>query len=444
MNNPGSFDTTTGLEITEGPVTAPDNTKKNKKLRIGILIAAFILICAAAVCYFVFYANSKAKIIRAVKNTFSEYDNGANKLLSAFDIEDIISKKDFTVNLELNGGIEDTDFNLNADIMFDKDIMQMEGDVLVSYIPSIEFALRFDKGRVSLHIPMIKDYLFVYDYHDKNDGYISILTDTKALNTALEDSYDVMFGKDMTSSEEGRKLIDVFIDELKDTEVKKTGSEEFEIDGKDVKCAGYEIMVSDSSIEKILDAVGDMDALKDMRIDDQLYGLLDEAGDITAQVYIYKNKLAAVILESDLPELDICFEGGDYRCQNVRAVLDGEELLRIKGNIEDDVEKASLSFLDQEIVSYEYDFSKGDLSAKILDLYTSESKIKNDGKSLEIELDLMDIEDMYIGGKVRIKKGSSISDLSGNEFNVGNASPDEIDALIKEVYEVAYGIMGKN
>lgn len=444
MNNPGSFDTTTGLEITEGPVLAPDNTKKNKKLRIGILIAAFILICVPAVLAVIFLGDSRAKIIRAIRNTYAEIDNGSNKLLSALDIEDITAKKDFTVSLDLAGGISDTDFNLNADIMFDKDLVQMEGDVIVSYIPNIEFALRFDEERVSLHIPMIKDYLFVYDYHDKNDGYISILTDTGALNTALADSYDAIFSKDMVSSKDGRKLIDVIIDELKETEVKKTESKEFEVDGKDVKCAGYEIMVSDSSIEKILDELGDIDALKDMRIDDRLYDILDKAGDITLQVYIYKNKLAAIDMKSDLPELNIRFEGGDYRCQNVNAVLDGEEVLSIKGDIDDDVEKASISIFDQEIISYKYDLSNGDLNTKIMGLYSSDAKIKNDGKSLEIELDLMDIEDSYVGGSIKIKKGSSVSELSGNEFDVGKASSDEIDALIKEIYEVAAGITGSN
>ena len=444
MNNPGSFDTATGLEITEGPVSAPDNTKKNKKLRIGILIAAFILICVPAVLAVIFLGDSRAKIIRAIKNTYAEIDNGSNKLLSALDIEDITAKKDFTVSLDLAGGISDTDFNLNADIMFDKDLVQMEGDVIVSYIPNIEFALRFDEERVSLHIPMIKDYLFVYDYHDKNDGYISMMTDTGALNTALADSYDAIFSKDMVSSKDGRKLIDVIIDELKETEVKKTESKEFEVDGKDVKCVGYEIMVSDSSIEKILDELGDIDALKDMRIDDRLYDILDKAGDITLQVYIYKNKLAAIDMESDLPELNIRFEGGDYRCQNVNAVLDGEEVLSIKGDIDDDVEKASISIFDQEIISYKYDLSNGDLNTKIMGLYSSDAKIKNDGKSLEIELDLMDIEDSYVGGSIKIKKGSSVSELSGNEFDVGKASSDEIDALIKEIYEVAAGITGSN
>ena len=443
MNNPGSFDTTTGLEITTEQDTE-SGKKKNKKLRIGLLIAAFILICALVAGLLIFFGNSRARIIRAFKNTYSELDDGSNKLVNALDTREITSKKDYTISLELDGGIEGTDFNIDADIMIDKDMMQIEGNAIVSFIPSIEFALRFDKDSVSLHIPMIKDYLFVYNYRDENDGYLARLTETGDLDAALSDSYDVMFSKDIASSHNGKELLDCLVEELKDTEVNKLKAGEYEIDGNDVKCTGYEILVSESSIENILDELSDREPFNTIRVKEDLKDILDQAGDVTIEVYIYKNKLAAVNLVSDLPRLEILFEGGDYRCQNVKAMFDDEELFLIKGELDETTETASLSVLDRDILSYEYDLTEGDLDISVYNMYRSESKIKNDGRSLEIDLDFIDVGDSYAGGSIKIKKGASPSDMSGKEFDVGNATEDEINDLISEIYSVAAGIAGKN
>ena len=192
-----------------------------------------------------------------------------------------------------------------------------------------------------------KDFdLLVYNYREEKDGYIVDLLGADgvaAIDAAL---------RELTSKEEqngaAQEILSVIYDEYKTLDIKKAEKEEFIVDGSVRKCNGYEFTVTEDELLQVMDGVkevydayygGAADALK-LKLGDDFSQLRDRAcsmGDINVKVYVYQNKLAAVVAEAENSDtaFRLLFKGGEYRMQNLELLaedLEGEHsMLELTG-----------------------------------------------------------------------------------------------------------------
>ena len=163
------------------------------------------------------------------------------------------------------------------------------------------------------------------------------------------------------------------------------------------------------------------------------------------ELYIYKDELAAVkFMPEDVDEdFELCFEGGDYRLQNIALLINGKEEGRFESKITGNVETASISGPLGEIISYEYDFGEGELTVDIPGFDSVNAKLIRDERKFSFELDYIDIGDTYLGASIAITPDAKLSDMSGEEFDLGNATEEEFDELIDEIKDTVQGLLGQ-
>ena len=145
--------------------------------------------------------------------------------------------------------------------------------------------------------------------------------------------------RELTSKEEqnraAQEILSVIYDEYKTLDIKKAEKEEFIVDGSVRKCNGYEFTVTEDELLQVMDGVkevydayygGAADALK-LKLGEDFSQLRDRAcsmGDINVKVYVYQNKLAAVVTEAEKSDtaFRLLFKGGEYRMQNLELLAE--------------------------------------------------------------------------------------------------------------------------
>ena len=479
METPMNFDPNTGQPLTQeganiraqqyaesmgrgdiptAPMPAPIQPKKKTGLIVGIVIAAvaLLLIVAIVVVALFLVGNSKNKVALAISNTIKEVSE-ENKLINVLDVSDITDKGKYTVNVDIDTEISELgDMAVFTEVAIDNDQIQVSGDVDVSIIPPVEYAVQIDDKQVRAYVPLIEDYLFIYDYYEENNGYINELVDTKILNDGIKELYNSAFAKDSQEVRMREDLIESLMEEYEKLKVEKAKKEKFTIDGKTVKCKGYKIVLTEEFVDAVSDNTEEIlvkyyKDVFDMAGDD-IYEAIDDMTEALKElrgteivVYIYKNKLAAVKLEEDGEVLEILFEGGSYRAQNVRMLVDDEEVLSIEGNSDKDTEEMKINLDGEPLFSYDYNASTGELGFKAsdgFDEYSFDMVLSRKNKGMYVDIGYIDLGDTYLGGTLSITEGVSMKDLSGEEFDLGEASEEEFMDLEKELYAVLMGLIG--
>lgn len=423
-----SFDVNTG-EVKENPadVSQGDAPKKsNKKLIIGIVIVAAVLL-AGVVLYFVLI-NTKGKIPSALIKTFGDLEH-QNKVIEALDISELVANQKYTVRFDVDTSVPEVgDTSVTAALTVNKDVAELSGDVDISYIPTIEFTIQLDENELRATCPMIPDRLFIFDYKGQNKGYIDEFVSSDVINEGLAEVYENFFDDEnlLSFADEITNLVE----EYKDIEFEDIDDKEYTIDGKEVMCQGYKTHLNKRVINNMLPGFS---------------GIFNEVKGMDIELYIYKDELAAVkFMPEDVDEdFELCFEGGDYRLQNISLLINGKEEGRFESKITGNVETASISGPLGEIISYEYDFGEGELTVDIPGFDSVNAKLIRDERKFSFELDYIDIGDTYLGASIAITPDAKLSDMSGEEFDLGNATEEEFDELIDEIKDTVQGLLGQ-
>lgn len=446
-------------DIPTTPIPAPIQPQKKKTgLIVGIVIAAialFLIVAIVVVALFL-VGNSKNKVALAFSNTVKEVSE-ENKLLKVLDVSDITDKGKYTVNIDIDTEISDLgDMAVFTEVAMDNDQIQVSGDVDISLIPPVEYAVQIDDKQVRAYVPLIEDYLFIYDYYEDNDGYINELVDTKILNDGLKELYNSAFSKDSQEVRMREDLIESFLEEYEKLKVEKAKKEKFTVDGKTVKCKGYKIELTEEFVDAVTENTEEIlvkyyKDVFDMAGED-IYSSIDDMSEALKElrgteivVYVYKNKLAAIKMEEDGETMDILFEGGSFRAQNMRVLLEDEEVLSIEGNTDKDTEEMMINLEGEPLFSYDYNASSGELGLKAYDGYDEYSfdmVLSRKNKGMYVDIGYIDLGDTYLGGTLSITEGVSMKDLSGEEFDLGEASEEEFKNLEEELYAVLMGLIG--
>ncbi len=459
---PGGFDPMTGEPIGSKPSEEPDGfdpmtgkpirNKDKKKSKMPLIIggvAALILIVAAVLVFSSGLLLGKSgKVMLATANTFKDTPHfvralkplrilNGDKYTVAFSCD--VSNVDVSGELRNNGSEKQISAKLGSN-----------GEKL-------DLLAGIDSKTVKLKVPALSNYVFVYNYKGKNTGYLLDEVDEDDLeivNTMLENLAAKTDTKDIYS-----KLFKIFKDEFKSIKFVNAGKEEYTINDEYVNCKGYTALITSNNMIHIADKIErliydeyadllDIDKfdLDDFKKEfDNMRDALEDADDIELTFYIHKNKLAAIVIENPNADvkIELCFEGGDYRMQNMILKVDNYRL-RVTGSDNGTKEEFILDTRinggnKREIGSLEYNYENGRFTANLSGV-TAEGKLIS-SKS-ELNLKISDFKESYFSVSpdldITIKKGAKMDKYSGKEFDLGNADKDKCMDLAEDIQDKIY------
>ena len=318
------------------------NGKSGRKVPKKIIwtigaVAVAAIISIIGICSGAFLSRSN-RILLAARNTIKDLPTVVENRNAA----DIIASGKYTIGVK--GAVRGKDFD--GTFKYKDTQLQAGGTISLFGRENLDFLANLDDEQICASIPMLTDNLLVYNYKEEKDGYIVDLLGADGVA-----SIDAAL-RELTSKEEqnraAQEILSVIYDEYKTLDIKKAEKEEFIVDGSVRKCNGYEFTVTEDELLQVMDGVkeaydayygGAADALK-LKLGDDFSQLRDRAcsmGDINVKVYVYQNKLAAVVAEAENSDtaFHMLFKGGEYRMQNLELLaedLEGEHsILELTG-----------------------------------------------------------------------------------------------------------------
>ena len=377
------------------------------------------------------------KILKAVANTFSE-ETKLTKACSAFQL---IGKDAYTMNVVADIEGQEVEATLAAK----NNKMQLSASVDISGLPDIEGVIGLDSKELRAKLDGL-DTVMVYKFTEENDGELIEQTDEAAIEMINETL--VMLTSDNTQSDVTKKVSSAVLKVFNEWEIENAEKDTFEVDGKKRNCKGYTFTIEEDNMEDMSDAI--LEAL-DGEINEDLLDAYEDAmsdafhgmPDVEVTVYIYKDMLAAVILDVDGDEIEIFFEGGEYRTQNVIVDADGHTIFEIIGETDGSVEEYEFELAGRKIFSVEYDEKSGELVME--ENYTGlnisvEATLTGKANELSFVLESFDMDyyDIDCDFQIILQKGASMQNIKGEEFDLGAADEDDMEDLLEDLMDVLY------
>lgn len=444
------FDAKTG-ELSGGSGGEPPKKKKLLPLIISlaVVLAAAVAVVIIGVVTGAFLSD-KNKVIAAVANTFE-----TPQIIKDMDFSEFITSDAYT--LDIKG--EADDVSIDVEYLHTNERQAINGSIGVLGSEE-EFSSILDDKQLKLKIPFLDDKkMFVYHYDQENTGYfMGVLEEygitSKELNQFLESLHN---GSEQGDSnfEANKELFKSMIEIYQNLEFKRIDKRTFNIDGKNVTCAGYETVITAQMINEILDSIQKAvdtgvfnSSTADMQgIINSLRYALSESNDLQIRMkyYIYKKKLAAVRWELNGEDAEIRFEGGTTRTQNIGVYVSGLQILKINGTTEGEKDTVVLSSLGSEWMRGSYNKGTGEFEASLIlynydysqENYYMKGKITKEKEYGEIEISELDTGDNGISMKMKftIRPGATIKDIEGEEFDIGNATVYECMEFFGDIYD---------
>ena len=305
----------------------------------------------------------------------------------------------------------------------------------------------------SFSIPTVSKSVYEYNYTKSNKGELADLIEDNT-GGSIDDVNAILSGisKAMKKSSDYRsKSTKAVIKALSDIKIEKVKAEKFEVDGKDRKCDGYSMTITEKDLKNIMKALTDVresvygDIVDDMfeaienltgeRMPDldDVEDEIDLDEDIEIEFFIYKKALAAVSVNVDDEELLVEFQGGDNRTSNMAISVDGHEVMSRESEMSGKVEEGTIK-VEGTKIKYSYDKSSGDLMINPGVKIRANYLVKGNKITLTMDENILGVN---VDGTVTISKGSRAQALKGDIFDVGNA--DETD-IMGEVMDIAGGL----
>lgn len=444
------FDATTG-ELAGG--TGGEAPKKKKLLPLIISLAVVLAAAAAVVLIGIFsgaFISDKNKVIAAIGNTFE-----VPEIVKVLDFNDIVTSGAYTVGIESE--IDDVSFHV--DYLRTKDKQAVNGNIGSLGING-EFSGILDDNQLKLQIPFLDDEkILVYHYDRENTGYLMEILEEygvndQVLNQFLDTLYNGTEESD-SSLEVNKELFQNIWEIYKNLEFKKLEKRTFTIDGNNVSCNGYETVITAQMMKDTLNHIQNAmneqpaySAREDMQeVFDNLREVLSSGNvQVRLKFYIYKKKLAAVRAEVNEEDIEIRFEGGNTRTQNMGIYMSGLKMMEVKGTTEGQKDTSILSSMGTELMRWSYDKGTGEFDASLSlynygyseDNYSIRGKITNEDEYGEIDISELNMGDGPMKMKITIQKGADIKDIEGEEFDIGNATVYELMEFFGKIYEQLY------
>ena len=303
------------------------------------------------------------------------------------------------------------------------------------------------------------EYTLKMDF-SMNEGDISMegrsSNEQKQIKGNLNISGAPSIAYDNQNSDEFRKkMLKVYADEYNTLEFSKVDAKDFTIDGTERSGKGYQTVVTKENVNHVIDGLetlyGEdyqelMDAL-DLTAADFVASMreaVEEFDDSTTLVfYLYKGQYAAIDI---IPENDVSFEvqflGGDTRMQNMILLADDEKVVEVQGSNEGSVETITMIAEENDTVKFTYDSDSGDITMEAKydeESYNFAGNLAVDKNSMVITIDDLGSASEDVSGSITWKKGAQFEEVSGDTFDLGNATEEEWQDLLHEIFAAMLG-----
>lgn len=450
-------ESTTGEPAAEEPVTeesapketAPEETEatepaQKKKLLPIIVVSAIVLVgIILAVTASGLLANKHDKILMALSNTFKDTTR-LHKDLRISEISDWIRMDDYTV--ELSAELEELEFSAEASSK--KRDKQIDAKLRVAGIPEVTAFAKLDEERLSLAVPVFSEDKLVYDYRETKSGFL-VDTIGKQGVTAFDEILELLHETSVPDKAFTDSLSKLAVDSFKACEIASLDKADYDIGGKKRSCKGFGFTVTRGRMEDFLlgfeelihdyyqgstpDVVEDVSVrLRDLR------RVMDTDGDLEVKVYIYEEKLAALMASTGEKSLQLTFSGAETRMDDVELKIRTDEKnfrFRQVCDRESDIYtyRYTIRGIGESEISFNVKYDVGDGSLRF-------SK-RGDGEDivlkcyLESESDSMHLtfkNAEFLDGRISlgIRAGSSQHDVPGNEVDLSSIDRLEMEDKI--------------
>lgn len=305
------------------------NDHKKSLKKIWILSAGIIVVLAIVLFAGIkngFFLRKSDKILYAVYQTVKDQPQ----------VADGLTGEDYTISIEGQWKKQ----KIQAEYVSDSAQKQLRGTLDLDKLQDLEFVMVLNDKELKAQFPSLSSKVFTYDYNsNKQSGYIAKKIGSQNLerfNTVLAGLYG---GKEQ--KEIGKDILKEARKEFNKIKINKIEKQEFEIDGQKKDCVGYQFVISSDNVQNVLDAAekaakkkyGDGTKISEDpagKIFMAVYDKVSAAGEMECKVYLFRNKLAAIAVNYEIDgnkqNMEILFSDGDFRMQNMKITyLKGEE-----------------------------------------------------------------------------------------------------------------------
>ena len=305
------------------------NDHKKSLKKIWILSAGIIVVLAIVLFAGIkngFFLRKSDKILYAMYQTVKDQPQ----------VADGLNGEDYTISIEGQWKKQ----KIQAEYASDSAQKQLRGTLDLDKLQDLEFVMVLNDKEFKSQFPSLSSKVFTYDYNsNKQSGYIAKKIGSQNLerfNTVLAGLYG---GKEQ--KELGKDILKEARKEFNKIKINKIEKQEFEIDGQKKDCVGYQFVISSDNVQNVLDAAekaakkkyGDGTKISEDpagKIFMAVYDKVSAAGEMECKVYLFRNKLAAIAVNYEIDgnrqNMEILFSGGDFRMQNMKITyLKGEE-----------------------------------------------------------------------------------------------------------------------
>ena len=306
------------------------NDHKKSLKKIWILSAGIIVVLAIVLFAGIkngFFLRKSDKILYAMYQTVKDQPQ----------VADGLNGEDYTISIEGQWKKQ----KIQAEYASDSAQKQLRGTLDLDKLQDLEFVMVLNDKELKAQFPSLSSKVFTYDYKSKKQsGYIAKKIGSKNLerfNTVLAGLYG---GKEQKGI--GKDILKEARKEFNKIKINKIEKQEFEIDGQKKDCVGYQFVISSDNVQNVLDAAekaakkkyGDGTKISEDpagKIFMAVYDKVSATGEMECKVYLFRNKLAAIAVNYEIDgnrqNLEILFSGGDFRMQNMKITyLKGEEI----------------------------------------------------------------------------------------------------------------------
>ncbi len=399
----------------------------------AILAVIFVLIPSGA------FLSKQNKVAMAAYQTFNKSTLGG----VVVDAGKVVSSDELTAEIEASAGFMGYGGSVAGAVSSDANAgkASIDAEIEVSGVIKQSVVGYMDDSTVQLALPDLMDEVVVYDYTREGGCMDEILQKISSgssydLNMVLSAANGLM----MDSAKNSKKTMKAVKKAYSKLDTEKLDKQEFEIDGKDRKCEGYRITVTEDDVNDLLKEISEIsgDTYHDNLVD-LAAGISNLTGsyfapeslsqevpsvnmaDIVIDAYLYKGQLAAIQSEG----MSVEFRGGDTRCSNVVINNQGYEVMRLESSIKKGVEKGTISSQGMTIADYSYDRDNGKFSINAVDAGSYSGKFLVKGGSIELNMGITGIADV----SAKIKDKANIKKPKGDEVVINDYSLMELASL---------------
>jgi hypothetical protein len=327
-----------GIPGQENQGSSFDGKRHTGKKKLPVVIACVVVavvavagVAAAAVTRGAFLSKPN-KVLLAAKRTFTEQPQFMEDL-GLDDMASILNSDKYTLDFsaEYSNSYEGDGASVEASYISTSKEKQLNGSVSVEGSPQIEVQTALTEESLKVCLPSLSDDVYVYNYKEGGGGYLKELLDESGV-VDIEDVDQALASvfSQKTQKKQAKELQSIILGQIRDLDWSAEDTKSFKINGKSRKAKGYGTTISGDDVEDFLDAIydymednyeGDLSLVK--RGWDDMTDEMEDMPETDCAFYIYKGKLAAIIMEmDDVGEMELLFKGGAFRMQNMELTFD--------------------------------------------------------------------------------------------------------------------------